>query len=316
MKPIYLDYNATTPIDPSVVDAMLPYLTDYFGNPSSGHILGQKTKQAIEFARVQIAKSLHCLPSEIIFTSGGTESNNWAIKGTAFANRHIGNHIITSQIEHPAVIEVCRYLELHGFKTTYVPVDKFGIVDPRSVSEAITPNTILISVMHANNEVGSIQPIQEISEIARGKNILLHSDCAQSIGKIPVHVDTLNIDMLSVAGQKIYAPKGVGAMYIRSDIKIDELIHGASQEGNRRAGTENILEIVGLGKAFDLLDKDSQESTNHLKKLRDYLESSILKLFPSCRINGHKELRLPNTSSISFKALPLHQKDSFDIFPS
>ena len=303
MKPIYLDYNATTPVDPRVAEAMLPYLTEHFGNPSSGHILGRKTKQAIEHARTQIADALHCRHHEIVFTSGGTESNNWAIKGVAFANRDKGNHIIISQIEHPAVTEVCRYLESHGFKITYLPVDANGIVDPKAVARAIIEETILISIMHVNNEVGSIQPIQEISEIARKKNILIHSDCAQSIGKIPVHLDTLNIDLLSIAGQKIYAPKGIGALYIRSGVKLEKLIHGANQESNLRAGTENVLEIVGLGKAFELLNENFEKSTNHLKTLRDRLENGLINLFPSCKVNGHMKLRLPNTSSISFREL-------------
>lgn len=303
MKPIYLDYNATTPVDPRVAEVMLPYLTEHFGNPSSGHILGRKTKEAIEHARHQIANILHCQPNEIVFTSGGSESNNWAIKGVAFGNRNKGNHIITSQIEHPAVIEVCRYLELHGFKITYLPVDEFGIVNPESVAEAITKETILISIMHVNNEVGSIQPIHVISEIARQNEILFHSDPAQSIGKIPVQVNELGVDMLSIAGHKFYAPKGIGALYIRSGVKLDKLIHGADQEGKLRSGTENILGIVGLGKAFELLNNNFEESTNRLKVLRDRLEDGLIELFPSAKINGHKELRLPNTSSISFKGL-------------
>lgn len=303
MIPIYLDYNATTPIDPQVADTMLPYLTKHFGNPSSSHFYGRSTKDAIEQSRRQIAKVLHCQPDEIVFTSGGTESNNYAIKGAAFVNRNKGNHIITSQIEHPAVIEVCRYLELQGFKITYLPVDEFGIIDPQTVAEAITPKTFLISIMHANNEVGSIQPIQEISEIARKKNILIHSDCAQSIGKIPVHTNTMNVDLLSIAGHKLYAPKGVGALYIRSGVKLEKLIHGANQDRNLRAGTENVLEIVGLGKAFELINKNFEESNDHLKTLRDRFENALIDIFPICKVNGHKKLRLPNTSSISFRGL-------------
>ena len=303
MKQIYLDYNATTPIDPRVAEVMKPYLTEYFGNPSSNHSFGKETRQAVEFARSQIAAVLHCKPNEIYFTSGGTESNNWAIKGAAYANRHKGNHIITSQIEHPAVIEVCRYLELNGFYITYLPVDNNGFIDVQSIEKAVTPKTILISIMHANNEVGTIQPIREISEIAHKYDILIHSDCAQSIGKIPVHTEDLNADMFTIAGHKIYAPKGIGALYIRSGIKLDKLIHGASQERNLRAGTENILEIVGLGKAFELLNDYDWISDDKLKKLRDHLEASLIEIFPSCRINGHKEFRLPNTSNISFKGL-------------
>jgi cysteine desulfurase len=303
LKPIYLDYNATTPVDPQVAEAMQPFLTEHYGNPSSNHRLGRTTRDAIEQARMHVAEVLHCQTDEIVFTSGGTESNNWAIKGVAFANRDKGNHIITSQIEHPAILEVCRYLESYGFNITYLPVDKFGIINPKSVADAINPNSILISVMHVNNEVGSIQPIREISKIARKKNILFHSDCAQSIGKILVQVDELGVDMLSIAGHKFYAPKGIGALYIRSGIKLEKFIHGANQENSRRAGTENILGIVGLGKAFELLKGNIEESANHLKKLRDQLENDLIKIFPWAQINGHKELRLPNTSSISFKGL-------------
>jgi cysteine desulfurase len=303
LKPIYLDYNATTPVDPQVAEAMQPFLTEHYGNPSSNHRLGRTSRDAIEQARMHVAEVLHCQTDEIVFTSGGTESNNWAIKGVAFANRDKGNHIITSQIEHPAILEVCRYLESYGFNITYLPVDKFGIIHPQSVADAINPNSILISVMHVNNEVGSIQPIREISKIARKKNILFHSDCAQSIGKILVQVDELGVDMLSIAGHKFYAPKGIGALYIRSGIKLEKFIHGANQENSRRAGTENILGIVGLGKAFELLKGNIEESANHLKKLRDQLENDLIKIFPWAQINGHKELRLPNTSSISFKGL-------------
>ncbi|MEJ2543126.1 MAG: cysteine desulfurase family protein [Calditrichaceae bacterium] len=303
MKPIYLDYNATTPVDQKVAEAMLPFLTEHFGNPSSSHILGRTTKKAIENARIQIAEVLHCSAEEILFTSGGSESNNWAIKGVAFANSGKGNHIITSQIEHPAVIEVCHYLESNGFKITYLAVDEFGIINPQSVINAITNQTILISIMHVNNEVGSIQPIREISKIARQNNILMHSDCAQSIGKIPVFVNDLDVDLLSVAGHKLYAPKGIGALYIKSGVKLEKLIHGASQESNYRSGTENILGIVGLGKAFELINGNMKKSTAHLKRLRDRLENRLIEIFPSARINGHKERRLPNTSSICFKGI-------------
>jgi len=303
MKPVYLDYNATTPIDPRVADAMQPYLKMHFGNPSSSHLFGRETKPAVENARLQIASYLKCLPGEIVFTSGGTESNNYAIKGAAFANKDKGNHIITSQIEHPAVIEVCRYLESYGFKTTFLPVNNYGKVDPASVAGAITPDTILISIMHANNEVGTIQPIREISQIARKRDIIMHSDCAQSLGKIPVKADELGVDLLSIAGHKIYAPKGIGALYIRSGIKLEKLIHGAGQENNQRAGTENILEIAGLGKAFELIENEIKQDTGRLSDMRDYLENEIIKKFPSARVNGDKLSRLPNTASIGFKGI-------------
>jgi cysteine desulfurase NifS/selenium donor protein len=303
MKPVYLDYNATTPIDARVAEAMLPFINDHFGNPSSSHIFGTTAKKAVENSRKQIAEMLHCSVDEIIFTSGGTESNNYAVKGAALAYRHKGNHIITSSIEHPAVTEVCRYLEQQGFKITYLPVDKYGLVDPQQVKEAITPQTILITVMHANNEVGTVQPISEISEIAHSCGVLIHSDCAQSTGKIPVHADELMVDLISIAGHKLYAPKGIGALYIRSGVKLEKFIHGADHEMNRRAGTENVIEIVGLGKACELVNSDLSASYQHLKKMRDRLEDGLKKQFPSIYINGHPEKRLPNTCNVSFKGL-------------
>lgn len=303
MKPIYLDYNATTPIDPRVAESMLPFLNEHFGNPSSSHLYGAAARMAVETARRQVADMLHCAIDEIVFTSGGTESNNYAIKGAAFANRSKGSHIITSAIEHPAVLEVCHFLEEKGFKITYLSVDEFGLIDVAEVERAITPQTILISIMQANNEVGAIQPVAEIAEIARKHNILVHSDCAQSIGKIPVWVDELGVDLLSIAGHKLYAPKGVGALYIRRGVKLEKQMHGANHEMNWRAGTENVIEIVGLGKAGELIGQDFKQSMSHLKNLRDHLEQSILGKFSDCRVNGHPEKRLPNTSSICFKGL-------------
>ncbi|KPL06947.1 selenide, water dikinase [bacterium SM23_57] len=303
MKPIYLDYNATTPIDPRVADAMLPYLTEHFGNPSSSHAFGITTKKAVEKARKQVADLLHCHIDEIIFTSGGSESNNYAIKGVAHAYRSKSNHIITSSVEHPAVIEVCKHLELQGYKVTYLPVDEHGMVDLKHVEDAITPQTILITIMHANNEVGTIQPIAEIADIAHNHDILMHTDAAQSIGKIPAHVDELGVDLLSIAGHKLYAPKGIGALYIRSGIKLEKQIHGADHEMNLRAGTENVLEIVGLGEACTLIGDDLAESLQHLKKMRDRLEQGLNDHFPNIKTNGHPKKRLPNTSSISFPGL-------------
>jgi len=241
---IYLDYNATTPIDPEVVEAMKPYLDIYFGNPSSSHQLGAQTKMAVEKARKQVAEMIGADSSEIIFTSGGTESNNYAVKGAAFANRHKGNHIITSSVEHPAIFEVCKYLENQGFEVTYLPVDEFGMISIADLKSAITPKTILISIMHANNEVGTIQPISEIGKIAKEKGILFHTDAAQSIGKVKVNVKEIGVDMLSIAGHKLYAPKGIGALYLREGVKLEKLMHGADHEQNMRAGTENVLEIV------------------------------------------------------------------------
>lgn len=300
MNPIYLDYNATTPIDPEVAAVMRPYLDQYFGNPSSSHFFGIQTRKAVEKARKQIAEMINCFPDEIIFTSGGTESNNYAIKGIAFANRDRGNHIITSSIEHPAVIEVCKFLEMEGFQVTYLPVDEFGLININDVKQAIKPQTILISIMHANNEVGTIQPISEITELVKDENIILHTDAAQSMGKIPVKINDLGIDLLSIAGHKLYAPKGIGALFIKRGIKLAKMIHGADHEQNLRAGTENVLEIVGLGKACEIANRDLSNNMNHLKKMRDKLHQDLLEKFPEIKLNGHPKKRLPNTLSICF----------------
>ena len=303
MKPIYLDYNATTPIDPRVAKAMLPYINEHFGNPSSSHIYGIITRQAVDKARRQVAGMLGCDIEELIFTSGGSESNNYAIKGVAGAYREKGNHIITSQIEHPAVAEVCRFLETKGYEITYLPVDQYGLVDPQQIEKAIKPKTILITIMHANNEVGTIQPIAEIAEIAHRHNVLMHTDAAQSIGKIPVNVNDLGVDLLSVAGHKLYAPKGIGALYIKSGVKLEKQIHGANHEMNLRAGTENVIEIAGLGEACEIISSESAEHFKNLKEMRDNLENSLIKYFPNIKVNGHPEKRLPNTLSVSFKGL-------------
>ena len=303
MEPIYLDYNATTPIDPMVVDAIRPYLEHYFGNPSSVHSYGIQSKKALEKARKQVATLLNARSDEIIFTSGGTESNNFAIKGAAFARRAKGNHIITTCIEHPAVTEVCRYLEREGFRVTWLGVDDFGMVDPRDVENAILPQTIIISVMHANNETGSIQPIEEIGRMARDKGILFHTDAAQSVGKIPVDVMKLNVDLLSVAGHKLYAPKGVGALYIRRGVQLEKLMHGAAHETNQRAGTENVMEIAGLGKAAEIAKARLEEPASEIRVLRDLLHEGISKAIPVVRLNGHPEFRLPNTLSLGFPGI-------------
>ncbi len=303
MKTIYLDYNATTPIDPRVAEAMMPFIHQHFGNPSSSHTFGVTAKAAVTRARQQVADMLRCHLDQVIFTSGGTESNNYAIKGVAHAYRHKGNHIITSSVEHAAVTQVCRFLEEQGYLVTYLPVDSAGLVDPKQVEEAVTPQTILITIMHANNEVGTIEPIADIAEIAHRFGILIHTDCAQSIGKIPVHVDELKVDLLSVAGHKLYAPKGIGALYIRSGVKLEKLIHGAGHEMNRRAGTENVIGIVGLGKACELIGQDLSAAQAHLGEMRDRLENGLKKKFLPLRINGHPQKRLPNTLSISFQSL-------------
>ncbi len=303
MKPIYLDYNATTPIDPRVADAMLPFLREHFGNPSSSHWYGVQTKKAVEKARRQLAELLGCATDEIVFTSGGSESNNTAIKGVAWARRNQGRHIITTAIEHPAVLEVCRYLEKRGYRLTVLPVDDTGLVDLDALKEVIDRETILVSVMHANNEVGTVQPIREIAEIVHAYGALLHVDAAQSVGKIRVRVDELGVDLLSVAGHKFYAPKGVGALFLRRGVELEKLIHGASHEMNRRAGTENVLEIVGLGKAAELVAEELESEAPRLKRLRDRLWQSLRAELDDIRLNGHPQDRLPNTLSISFRGL-------------
>ena len=246
---------------------------------------------------------LGCSEADLIFTSGGTEANNHAIKGVAGAHRHRGNHIITSAVEHPAVTEVCRYLEGQGFRTTYLPVDDYGMIDPRQVEEAITPETVLVTIMHANNEVGTIQPIAEIAEIAHRYGVLVHSDCAQSIGKIPVKVDDLGVDLLSVAGHKLYAPKGIGALYIRPGVRLEKFMHGANHEANRRAGTENVILMAGLGKACELIERNLPDYADHMAAMRDRLEQGILASGHDARVNGHPTERLPNTCSVGFRGL-------------
>ena len=300
MQPIYLDHNATTPIDPEVAETMIPYLKENFGNPSSSHWYGIQTKKAVENARRQVASLLGCQPDEIIFTSGGTESNNFAIRGVAETFQHKGNHIITCQVEHPAVINVCKYLEQSGYQVTYLPVDSYGMVDPKDVENAIRPETILMTIMHANNEVGTIQPISEIAGIAKVHGILFHTDAAQSVGKIAARVEELGIDLLSVAGHKLYAPKGIGVFFIKRGLKLQPFILGASHESSRRAGTENVLEIVGLGKACEIAERDREKNQQHSRSLRDRLWDGLKKKLPDIVLNGHPEKRLPNTLSISF----------------
>jgi cysteine desulfurase len=303
LKPIYLDYNATTPIDPEVAEAMRPYLFEHFGNPSSSHWYGIQTKKAVEEARHQVADLLHCNPEEVVFTSGGSESNNYAIKGNAFANREKGNHIITSAIEHPAVLEVCKYLAEKGFQITYLPVDEFCLVNPQELQKTVTPQTILITIMHANNEVGTIQPIAEIAEIAKEHGIVFHTDAAQSVGKIPTRVDELDVDLLTIAGHKLYAPKGIGALYVRGGIRLEKLIHGADHEQDLRAGTENVLQIVGLGKACEIAKRDLEKNMVHMQKMRDLLYQGLRHELDEIKLNGDPERRLPNTLSVSFKDL-------------
>src|SRR4030067_1380019 len=264
---IYLDFNGSTPIDPEVTEAINLFLSQHFGTPSSHHWAGEPAKEAVEHARQQVADLLQCSPGEIVFTSGGSESNNHAIKGVFFALSEKGKHIVTTQVEHPAVINPCRFLEKLGAEVTFVPVDRYGRADPQDIQKAITPRTILITVMHANNEVGTSQPIEEISKIAKHHGILFHTDAAQSVGKIVTKVDHLGIDLLSIAGHKLYAPKGIGALYIREGTPIEPLVHGAGHEAGRRAGTENVLLVVGLGKACEMAKKYMDD--DRILKLRD-----------------------------------------------
>ena len=303
MKKIYLDYNATTPIDREVAEAMQPYLTEYFGNPSSIHEYGIITKKAIEKARKQLADLLNCSPEEIIFTGGGTESNNYSIKGSAFYLKDKGKHIITSSVEHPAVAEVCAYLEKNGFDVTYLPVDEYGRVSVSDLEKAIRPDTILITIMHANNEIGTLQAISEIAKIAKKYGIRFHSDGAQSVGKVKTDMQKLGVDLFSIAGHKLYAPKGIGALYIRKGVKLEKFMHGANHERNLRAGTENVLEIVGLGKAAEIAKRDFDKNYKHTKAMRDRLYEKIIEKLPDSKLNGHPEYRLPNTLSISFPGI-------------
>jgi cysteine desulfurase len=301
MKPIYLDYNATTPIDPRVAEAMWPFVSEHFGNPSSTHEFGRAAKVAVDNARAQVAGLLGCAIDEIVFTSGGSESNNTAIKGLASALREKGNHIITSQVEHPAVLNPLQLLERNGFMVTYLPVDRFGMVNVREVEAAITPQTILITIMHANNEVGTVEPVAAIGQLARARGVLCHTDAAQSVGKIPTRVDDLNVDLLTIAGHKLYAPKGIGALYVRRGVSFEPLIQGAGHESGRRAGTENVPHIVALGKACELAAAELESRRTHLLKLRDYFHDGLKQKFGArLHLNGHVTERLPNTLNISF----------------
>ena len=300
MQTIYLDYNATTPLDPSVVESMKPALFHLFGNPSSSHLPGIEARKLVEKARTQVAGLLNCRPEEIVFTSGGTESNNHAIKGIAYASTRSGRHIITSTIEHPATLEVCKYLQQKGYDISYINVDTRGIIILDELESAIRKDTILITVMHANNEIGSIQPIPEISQLARKHKIPFHTDAAQSAGKIPVDVQQLGVDLLSLAGHKIYGPKGIGALYIKDGLTIEKLIHGADHEKNRRAGTENVPQIIGLGKACEIAKRDLEINRQTMQMTRDALFNSIRESIPEVQWTGNPENCLPNTLSLSF----------------
>ena len=301
MKNVYMDYSATTYVKPEVLEEMLPYFTEKFGNPSSFYGISRETKRAIDKAREQIAEALNCLPDEVYFTGGGSEADNWAIKGIASAHKNKGNHIITTKIEHHAVLHTCEYLEKNGFDVTYLDVDEEGFINLDDLRNAITDKTILVSIMFANNEIGTIQPIKEIGEICREKKVFFHTDAVQAVGNVPVDVKEMNIDMLSLAGHKIYGPKGIGVLYIKKGIKIDNLIHGGAQEKNRRAGTENIASIVGLGKALELATNNLEEHMKRLTALREKLIAGLLEV-PYTKLNGPRgDKRLPGNVNVCFR---------------
>jgi cysteine desulfurase len=308
MKPIYLDYNATTPVDPAVLEAMLPFFQGGFGNPSSSHVYGQTAHAAVDQARGQVSRILGAQPDEIVFTGGGSEASNQALKGVVFAKlRGIfgrwarGAHIITSAVEHPATLQPCEFLRRLGCRVTVLPVDRHGLVDPAAVAKTLDRSTTLVSIMHANNEVGTVQPVREIADLAHRHGALVHTDAAQSVGKIPVDVNDLGVDLLSVAGHKLYAPKGIGVLYVRRGVRLEPLIHGATHEAARRAGTENVPYIVGLGKACELARTALAEATERLRGLRERLWDRLrAELGEGVTLNGHPERRLPNTLNVNF----------------
>jgi cysteine desulfurase len=304
-RPIYLDYNATTPIAPEVLNAMLPFLQEQFGNPSSSHAYGAAAHEGMDRARRQVASLIGCAPDEIVFSGAGSEANNLAIKGVAFAQRGHGDHIVTSAVEHPAVLETCRYLVTRfGYRMTVLPVDGHGLVDPDDVARAIDSGTVLITIMHANNEVGTLQPISEIARIARDRGVAFHTDAAQSVGKVDANVDTLGVDLLTIVGHKLYAPKGIGALYVRNGTILDSLVHGAGHEGGRRAGTENVPYMVALGAACELAGQRlASGDADRIRGLRDRLYMLLQDALPGLALNGHPERRLPNTLNVCFSGL-------------
>ncbi|HWR45341.1 cysteine desulfurase NifS [Sporomusa sp.] len=300
MKRIYFDHSATTPVDREVAELMLEYMTEKYGNPSSVHAFGRETRKAVEEAREKVAALINAAPNEIFFTSGGTEGDNLAIKGVAYANRKKGNHIITTAIEHHAVLHTCEYLEKQGFTVTYLPVDEHAMIRMEDLKNAITDKTILISIMFANNEVGTIQPIKEIGQLAREKGIYFHTDAVQAVGNCPIDVKELNIDLLTMTGHKFYASKGVGALYIRRGVKVEEIQHGGGHERNMRAGTENVPGIVGLGKAAEVAMRDLDKKAAYVKGLRDKIIAGITEKIPHIKLNGHPEMRMPGNVNFSF----------------
>jgi cysteine desulfurase len=319
-KLVYMDHAATTAVDPDVMQAMIPYLHNHFGNPSSIYSIAREAKEAIDTAREQVASTLGARPDEVFFTSGGTESDNWAIKGVAFANRKRGDHIITSKIEHHAVLHTCQYLEKQGFRVTYLPVDQYGLVDPAELERSITDKTTLVSVMYANNEIGTIEPVKELAAITHDHGAYFHTDAVQAVGHIPVSVNTGDIDLLSLSGHKFNGPKGTGALFIRKGVRIDNILHGGAQERNRRAGTENLAGIVGTGKAIELAATGIEEKGARIRKMRDRLITDILASIPYTRLNGHPSQRLPGNLNISFEFIEgesmLLLLDSFGICAS
>ena len=300
MKRIYLDHAATTPVDPRVLEEMLPYFTEKYGNPSSVYQEGREARRAVEAARLQIAQAINADPQEIYFTAGGSESDNWAIKGIALKNKARGNHIITTEIEHHAVLHTCEYLEKQGFEVTYLPVDEQGMISLEDLKKVIKDETILVSIMFANNEIGTIEPIKEIGEIVKAKGILFHTDAVQAFGNIPVDVKDLNVDLLSLSSHKVYGPKGIGALYIRKGVPIESLVHGGAQERRRRAGTENTASIVGFGKAAELASQELDQNITHMKTLRDALIDGVMEKIPQVRLNGHPTERLPGNANFCF----------------
>ncbi|MBQ8953709.1 MAG: cysteine desulfurase NifS [Clostridia bacterium] len=301
MKRIYMDNAATTRITPPVLEAMMPYLTDIYGNPSSIHAFGREARRALETARAQVAAAINAKPSEIYFTGCGTEADNWAVRGTAYAQKRKGSHIITSAIEHHAILHTCQQLEREGFTVTYVPVDEMGIIKLDELEKAITPETTLITVMAANNEIGTIQPIEEIGKIAKAHGIRFHTDAVQAIGAIPIDVQALGVDMLSMSGHKFHAPKGVGALYVRSGVRLQRFMQGGAQERTQRAGTENLASIVAMGKAIELATSGIEDKAKKLIAMRDRLMEGIVAAIPECRVNGHPTQRLPGNCNVSIR---------------
>lgn len=300
-KVIYMDHAATTYTKPEVLEEMIPYFTEKYGNPSSIYSIARESKSAIEKSRDRVAKALGADSDEIYFTGGGSEADNWALKGVAYANKNKGNHIITTKIEHHAILHTCEYLEKHGFEVTYLPVDEYGLISIEDLKNAVTDKTILVSVMFANNEIGTIEPIAEIGKICREKKVLFHTDAVQAVGNVPINVKDMNIDLLSLSAHKFYGPKGVGALYIRKGIKINPLVHGGGQERRRRAGTENVPGIVGLGKAIELAYQNIDKHMDRTTKLRDRLISGIIDNIPYSRLNGHRTQRLPGNINVCFR---------------